>query len=117
MDRRLVGSRAEAVAAAALSARGYRILQRNFRSRAGELDLVCRDGDAFVFVEVKARRPSGWGVAAEALTAEKRARLARLAAGYLARIGRRGAVYRLELVAVALAPDGSVGEVRVVPLA
>ena len=102
MDRRAVGRSAEAAAAQALAARGYAVVARNVRSRTGEIDLVCRDGATFVFCEVKARRPSGFGVAAEALTAVKRRRLARLAEAYLARVGRRGATFRLELAAVDL---------------
>ena len=115
VDRRALGARGESVAARALLARGYRILARNVRGRAGELDLVCRDGDAFVFCEVKARRPSAFGDAREALTPAKRARLCRLAEGYLARLGRRDAPYRIELVAVRLLPDGAPTEVEIVP--
>lgn len=100
---------------AALRSRGYRVLARNVRSRAGELDVVCSDGDAIVFCEVKARRPSGFGLPEEALTPAKRARLARLAAGYLARVGRRGASWRIELVAVHLDAQGSVMDIAVVP--
>jgi putative endonuclease len=117
VDRRLVGARAEAAAARALAARGYRIVARNVRLRGGELDLVCRDGDAFVFCEVKARAPSGFGVAEEALTAAKRARLARLAQAYLARSGGSAAPFRIELVAVRLDDERRVAEIDVVPLA
>lgn len=102
VDRRAVGAEAESAAARALAARGYVVLARNVRLRGGELDLVCRDGAAYVFCEVKARRPSALGRAEEALSAAKRERLLRLAATYLARIGRRGAPYRVELVAVRL---------------
>jgi len=114
VDRRSIGANAEAVAARAVTARGYIVIARNVRSRAGELDIVCRDGDAFVFCEVKARRPSSFGVAVEAITAEKRRRLERLAQAYLARIGKRGAEFRLELIAVELRgtePD----RIRIVP--
>ena len=115
VDRRLVGARAESAAAQVLAARGYRIVARNVRLRWGELDLVCRDGDALVFCEVKARRPSDLGVAEEALTRAKRLRLARLAAAYLALIGRRDAPHRIELVAVRLDDAHRPVDIRVVP--
>jgi len=117
MDRRAVGSAAEDAAARALAARGYLIVARNVRSRGGELDIVCLDGDCFVFCEVKARRPSGFGVALEALTLTKRRRLVRLAQTYLARRGRRDAPYRIELIAVDLDAAGAPRELTVVPFA
>ncbi len=116
MDNRALGARAEEAAARALRGRGYRILARNVRSRLGELDLVCADRGAFVFCEVKARRRSGFGGPLEALTAAKRARLARLGASYLARIGRSGARWRLELVAVWIDDRGDVEALEVLPL-
>ena len=112
----MVGARGEAAACRVLTARGYRILARNVRSRAGELDLVCHDGDAFVFCEVKARRPSHFGAPQEALSATKQARLARLASAYLARIGRAGAPWRVELVAVELDAHAEPSGVEVVPV-
>lgn len=114
--RRRLGIRGESAAVSALRDRGYRVISRNVRSRAGEIDLVCLDGATFVFCEVKSRRPSPFGAPEEALTAKKRRRLARLAAGYLAWAGRRGASHRLELVAVRLGPEGEPVAVEVIPI-
>lgn len=114
VDRRRIGATAEAAAARALGERGYVIVARNVRLRGGEIDLVCRHRETFVFCEVKARRPSSFGVAVESLTREKRRRLERLAETYLARVGRRDAPFRLELVAVELA-GGEPEAVRLVP--
>lgn len=111
-----LGARGEAAAHRALVARGYRVVARNVRSRAGELDLVCRDGDTYVFCEVKARRRSGFGAPQEALSAAKRARLARLGFSYLARVGRREASWRVELVAVDLDPQAEPRSVEIVPV-
>jgi len=81
--RHLRGARAERQAAAALQSAGLRVVERNVRLTRGEIDLVCRDGDVWVFVEVKARRP-GWDDApAAAVTWAKRRRLVRLAQHYL----------------------------------
>jgi len=64
---------------------GYRIIERNCRSRWGELDLVAYDGDTLVFVEVKARRSLEFGEPAYAVDRRKQSRLIRLAERYLSR--------------------------------
>jgi putative endonuclease len=69
------GARAETLAATYLKARGLRLLARNFRVRGGEIDLVAQEGGATVFVEVRLRRSSRFGGAAESITAAKRRRL------------------------------------------
>lgn len=81
--RRQTGATAEATAAAFLEAAGLRVIERNVRFVHGEIDLVCRDGDVVVFVEVKSRR-AGWGDGpASAVSALKQWRLTRLAHHYL----------------------------------
>ena len=84
--RAIAGEKAEALAADFLEARGVTILERNFRRRCGELDLVARDGDTLVFVEVRLRTRSDFGGAAASITARKRARMAAAAGLYLARL-------------------------------
>jgi putative endonuclease len=116
MDRRRTGAIAEEAVAAALARGGFRVVARNVRLRGGELDVVCWDREGFLFCEVKARRPSGFGVAAEALTATKRRRLERLAYAYLARIGRRDAPFRIALLAVDLDDRGAASRIELVPL-
>jgi putative endonuclease len=80
-----LGLRGEAVAAEVLTRRGYRIVERNCRSRWGELDVVAYDGETLVFVEVKARRDARFGDLAYAVDRRKQARLIRLAERYLVR--------------------------------
>ena len=80
------GSDAEALAARFLEARGLKVLARNFRARRGEIDLVARDGDTLVFVEVRLRRSSAFGGAVESITPQKRARLVAAAQAYLLRL-------------------------------
>jgi putative endonuclease len=86
--RAIAGARAEALAAEFLAAQGITILERNFRRRCGELDLVARDGDTLVFVEVRLRTRADFGGAAASITAKKRARIAAAAGLYLARLRR-----------------------------
>jgi putative endonuclease len=78
-----LGARGERIAAAYLSDLGFRVLDRNWRCREGELDLVARDGDTLVFCEVKTRRGTGFGHPVEAVTATKQRRLRRLALRWL----------------------------------
>jgi putative endonuclease len=84
-DRVLFGKTGEDLACAELERRGYEILARRYRQRGGELDIIARDGATLVFVEVKARERHDFGEAAEAVTAFKQRRLARVALDYLAR--------------------------------
>ncbi|MEO8302803.1 MAG: YraN family protein [Betaproteobacteria bacterium] len=84
--RAVAGERAEALAAEFLRAQGVAILERNFRRRCGEIDLVAKDGDTLVFVEVRLRTRSDFGGAAASITAKKRARIAAAAGLYLARL-------------------------------
>ena len=76
------GARAERVAALVLRLKGFAILARGHRAPQGEIDIVARRGRLLVFVEVKARRDAD--LAAHALRARQRARIARAAAGFLA---------------------------------
>lgn len=78
------GARAEAIAARFLAARGLAIVERNWRRRCGEIDLIARDGTVLVFVEVRLRRSHRFGGAAASITATKRARLVAAASQYLA---------------------------------
>lgn len=82
------GAAAEGLAARFLAARGLVIVQRNYRCRGGEIDLIVRDGETLVFVEVRLRRNRAFGTAAESITAAKRRRLRFAARHYLARLGR-----------------------------
>lgn len=64
------------------------LLQRNYRCRFGEIDLIMRDGDTLVFVEVRSRAHAGFGGAAASIDAAKQARLVRAARHYLATLAR-----------------------------
>lgn len=78
------GREAEALAARYLERRGLRVVQRNFRIRGGEIDLICQDGRILVFVEVRLRGRNDYGGAAASITAAKRGRIILAARWYLA---------------------------------
>jgi putative endonuclease len=84
MDKAEVGSAAEEAACRRLRQEGYRIVARNWRTRLGEIDIVARDGDVLVFVEVKARSYSGFGGPEGAVGPAKRRRLVAAAKAFLA---------------------------------
>jgi len=86
--RRDIGARAEELAAAYLVARGLIVVTRNFRTRRGEIDIIARDRDTLVFVEVRLRSRATFGGAASSITPAKQARLLAAARGYLAKLGR-----------------------------
>ena len=84
---RQIGAAGEETAARHLLAQGLAILARNFRVKGGEIDLVCRDGTATVFVEVRRRAGKNFGGAAYSITATKQKRLILAARHWLARHG------------------------------
>ena len=77
------GREGEALAARFLEGRGLKVIERNFRVRGGEIDLICRDGKALVFVEVRLRSRGDFGGAAASIGAAKRQRLILAAQHYL----------------------------------
>ena len=82
-NQRATGKEKEQMAAAYLEQLGYQIIERNFYCRQGEIDLICKDGLTYVFVEVKYRKSRTKGTAAEAVTREKCKRILSCARYYL----------------------------------
>ena len=107
MERRVLGLAGEHLAERELIRRGYEVVARNVRTRFGEIDLICRDGHGFLFVEVKTRRAGSFVAAAEAIDRRKAARLAVLAQSWLAACGQRGARWRIVLAALTVTTRGT----------
>jgi putative endonuclease len=97
VNRTQRGRAGEDAAAELLEAAGYRIVARNVRLPDGEIDIIARDGDTVVFVEVKARASRSFGSAVAAVDARKRATLRRIAADWL-QIAAPGARARFDVV-------------------
>jgi putative endonuclease len=112
--RRALGAQAERLAAEHLERRGYRIIDRNYRYRGGELDLVARDGDTLVFVEVRARRSDAHGAPFETVGREKQRRVARAAEHWLVTHGLTRAFARFDVVSILL-PEGGPPSVEIIP--
>jgi putative endonuclease len=98
--RRRTGAAGEDAVAAWYGERGYEIVDRNWRVREGEIDLVARRGPTVVFCEVKTRRGDRFGQPFEAVTAKKQARLRLLARLWLAEHPGRTADLRFDVASV-----------------
>jgi putative endonuclease len=100
-----LGAHGERIAAAYLTSAGLRVLERNWRCREGELDIVAREGSALVFCEVKTRRGTGFGHPVEAVTPQKRARLRVLAQRWLAAHDEHAPDLRFDVIGVLVRPS------------
>jgi putative endonuclease len=83
-----------------LKKRGYRILDRNFRTPLGEIDIVAQDGNQLVFIEVKTRSSDAFGEPFEAVHKSKQRRLKRLALLYIKQRGKEDMPVRFDVVSV-----------------
>ncbi len=99
-DRASLGKLGEELACGELVRRGYAILARRYRTRFGEIDIVCRDSRTLVFVEVKARQSRRYGGALEAITRRKQRRVSALALDYLSRTQQLDAPCRFDVVSI-----------------
>lgn len=99
-----LGTRGENLACQFLKRSGYKILYRNFRGRTGgEIDLVCRDGDTLVFVEVKTRTREDFGRPFEAIDRDKQKRISRGGLAWLRLLNDPDILFRFDVVEVIMA--------------
>ena len=94
------GYRGEQLAAAALKKRGYRILEKNYRCRYGEIDIIASKGGCLVFVEVRSKGGGSFGTPEESVTASKRQRIVSTAMDYLSNHKDAPGDWRIDLVAI-----------------
>lgn len=109
LERRWLGSRGERLASRYLKRQGLRVLARGVRAGLGELDLVAREGEVLVFVEVKTRRR---GEPAEAVTTEKQRRLTMAALAFARRHGLLEVPSRFDVVAIVWPNDATAPEIK-----
>jgi putative endonuclease len=112
LTRRDVGARGEKLALDYLNGLGYKTVQANFRCRQGEIDIIARHGECLVFVEVRTKRSGGFGTPEESITLAKKEKLISLAHIYLQTLANPPPSWRIDVVAVELAPDGSVSRLE-----
>lgn len=109
-----VGNIGEQLARIHLEAKGYRVVETNYRCRWGEVDLITRDGPIWVFVEVRARRGDALVSPEESVTPEKALRLTMAAQDYLEQhqLAADDILWRIDLVAIRLGPRRRVLDIR-----
>ena len=114
-SRQVLGARGEKAAAKYLRRHGYKILLRNFRSGKAEVDIVARQKDWLVFVEVKTRKTEEFGLPSEAVQREKQRNLSKAALDYLRLLGNPRIHFRFDIVEVVIA-DGAKkpGDIRLI---
>jgi putative endonuclease len=103
--RQRYGLKSEALAAHHLQACGYAILERNYRTQHGEIDIIAKDKGVIVFVEVKARKTGSFGNPKGAVTEDKQRKISMAALQYLKSTGQLAASARFDVVALH-PPDG-----------
>jgi putative endonuclease len=102
VNNKTLGARGEEIAVAYLKGQQFTIVERNFRCKAGEVDIVARDGKTVVFVEVKTRRTEAYGPPQLAVTPFKQRQISKAALTWLAKKRQEGASARFDVVAIML---------------
>jgi len=105
-DKIQFGRRGEDAAVSFLEKHGYKILERNFRNRLGEIDIIARDGRTICFIEVKARSTRDRGSPLEAITPLKQHKLSQMALFYLKQKSLTNAPARFDVISIQLDPQG-----------
>ena len=106
LNRKDLGEYGERLAESELLKRGYRIIERNYRCKLGEIDIVCKDAGEIVIVEVKTRSSRTHGNPQDSITSRKARRLIALGASYLAERRIPDAQWRIDVVAIMIEPEG-----------
>jgi len=113
MNNRQIGTLGEEIAVSDLQLKGMKILERNFRCRFGEIDIIAQMHDVVIFVEVKTRRSRKCGLPEESVDYRKQRRLRLLAGYYLAKHNSLPNVYRFDVYAINLDRENRLVSVRV----
>ena len=106
-NNREKGKQGEDIAAACLRKDGYRIVERNYRCRYGEIDIIAMDAGNVVFVEVKSRKSDHFGSPEEAVGITKQKKISKVALNYLQEKELTGHNARFDIVAVRFMPQGN----------
>lgn len=114
MNRRRIGALGERLAADYLQKQGYRLRERNFRCREGEIDIIAEKDDFLIFVEVRTKRSSSFGTPEESVTASKLERLINLAQSYIQSHQDLPPWWRIDIVAVELTPRGKLSRIELI---
>lgn len=111
-NQQKLGKLGESLAAQYLQKCGYSIIERNFRIRYGEIDIIARDGDTLVFVEVKTRNSTQFGLPEEAITPQKLHELLQTAAFYNTRHNTHTTKQRMDLIAIRMGKNSIMEDLK-----
>ena len=111
-DRQELGQLGEKLTCDFLREKGYQILSQNYRTRGGEIDIVAKEGETIVFVEVKTRLNRTFGYPEEAIDARKQHKLAMTAECYLREHNLYDADYRIDAIGIEMGQDGRLINLR-----
>ena len=114
MNRQEVGRLGERLAAKFLRRRGYHIIETNFRCRGGEIDIIARQRDCLVFIEVRTRSSSSFGSPEESITQAKRSRLIFTALTYISSHNKLPEQWRIDVVAVEVDAQGQAKRIEII---
>ncbi len=101
-----LGSKGEETATALLKENGYKILHRNYKTKLGEIDIIARDRDTYVFIEVKTRRTARFGSPAEAVVRNKQRQISKAALSFLKANNLLQEKARFDVVSILWGPGG-----------
>jgi putative endonuclease len=99
-----LGKRGEDLAVALCKAKGFMVIEQNFRTPFGEIDIIAKDGNVFVFIEVKARTGDAYGAPFEAVTRGKRDRITKVAMSYMKRF-RKEVPARFDVISISMTSE------------
>lgn len=112
VQRKLLGRRGEETALHYLEENGYRVLNKNYSCRFGEIDMVALDRETLVFVEVRSRSSEEFGLAQESVNIRKQMKLRKLAWQYLKAEGQIGRNCRFDVIAILFGRNGKVKKIE-----
>lgn len=104
-ERLHFGKEGERAAVKFLKKKGYRIIEKNYRNKSGEIDIIAEHGQVLVFVEVKSRAGAEWGEPLEAITPHKQRKIGQVARGFMTRHKIENRDCRFDVVGIKGDPD------------
>lgn len=106
-----IGRKGEQLALKFLKSRNYEILEQNFRVKQGEIDIIAEYGQKVVFIEVKTRTGTTYGLPQESVTKQKLQRLKKLARIYMSKHDYQNKCFRIDIISIQLRKSGEVAQI------
>jgi putative endonuclease len=114
MKRNELGVLGEVIASEFLAKNGYEVLETNYRCSDGEIDIITKQEDSLVFIEVRTKRSKGFGTPEESITSAKKEKLRICAERYRQEHQNLPSDWRIDVVAVQMAKDGQVQRIEII---